>query len=599
MTARPDPFRNHVAAQVLPPWSRCPNDCSQRPREEAAAMNDFDTMVRALRRWTVVLAFMTTQAAVRTPRIVRARARKAWWPAVVGLAAVGLFVLYWRQSQSVAPSSDGASIVLQAQAVLHGNVLLHNWRVADVTFYTTELPQYALIESVLGLGAWVVHVGAAMTYTLLVLLAAWLAKGHARDRIAWARALLAAGIMVAPQLSATQIVLLSPDHTGTTVPVLVIWLIIDRVTPDRWEAARWVVPLAVFVLLTWTMIGDSIVLITCIAPLVLVVLIRSCPGLIRRGERSASRWYELSLAGAAAAAGGLGWVAPRVISALGGYRQAPVQSHTTVSALQHHAWMTAQAVLELFGANVYDARPAIEIVFAWVHLLGVIVVIGALLLALARLFRFQDLVVSVFAVAIVVNVGVYLFSSLALDILGAREIAAVLPLGAVLAGRVLAEPLLQLAQATRRARRVLLPALVVVLAGYLGTLAYGAAQPPAPLTNRPLASWLVAHGFTDGLAAYWQANSTTLTSGGRVKVSGVTVAPDGELVPREWETDDTAYNPSRRDATFVVADGPAQLAWVQSAARHTFGPPQRIYRYDGYMIMVWDTNLLLRLGHRG
>ena len=94
------------------------------------------------------------------------------------------------------------------------------------------------------------------------------------------------------------------------MPVLVTWLVIDRVTPDRWKAARWVVPLVVFVLLTWTMIADSIVLITCIAPLVLVVLIRSCPGLIRRGERPASRWYELSLAGAAAVAGGLGSAAP-------------------------------------------------------------------------------------------------------------------------------------------------------------------------------------------------------------------------------------------------------------------------------------------------
>ena len=72
--------------------------------------------------------------------------------------AVGLFFLYLRQSGSVGVSSDGASIVLQARAVLHGNLLLHNWRVADVSFYTTELPQYALIEWVLGLGAWVVHV---------------------------------------------------------------------------------------------------------------------------------------------------------------------------------------------------------------------------------------------------------------------------------------------------------------------------------------------------------------------------------------------------------------------------------------------------------
>ena len=95
-----------------------------------------------------------------------------------------------------------------------------------------------------------------MTYTLLVLLAALLAKGRARGPgRAGPRALLAAGIMLAPQLSATQILLLSPDHTGTAVPVLVTWLVIDRVTPDRWKAARWLVPLVVFVLLTWTMVG--------------------------------------------------------------------------------------------------------------------------------------------------------------------------------------------------------------------------------------------------------------------------------------------------------------------------------------------------------
>jgi hypothetical protein len=542
---------------------------------------------------------VTTQAAVRTPGIVRTRARAAWRPAVVVLAAVGLFALYWRQSESVAVSSDGAGNVLQAWAILHGNLLLHGWRVSDVSFYTTELPQYALIESVLGLGAQVVHVGAAMTYTVLVLLAAWLAKGSARGRVGWARALLAAGIMVAPQLSATQIVLLSPDHTGTAVPVLVTWLVIDRVTPDRWKAARWLVPLVVFVLLTWTMIADSIVLVTCIAPLVLVCLIRACPGLIRHGERPAPRWYELSLAAAAAAAGGLGSAAPRIIHALGGYQQAPVESDTTVTALQHQAWVTFQAVLELFGANMYGVRPVIEAVFVWLHLAGAIVVVCALGVALGRLFRFQDLVIPVFAVAIVFNLVTYMFSAHALDILGAREIAAVLPLGAVLAGRVLAEPLLKLAQATRSARRWLLPALAVIAAGYLGTLAYGAAQPPAPLTNQPLASWLVAHGLTDGLAAYWQANSTALASGGRVQVSGVTLAPGGQFVPYEWETDDAGYDPARHDATFMVADGPAQLRWMQSAALRTFGPPQRTFSYDGYTIMVWDANLLRRLGHPG
>jgi hypothetical protein len=50
-----------------------------------------------------------------------------------------------------------------------------------VPFYTTELPEYMLVEMVRGLNADAVHVAAALTYTLLVLLAAILAKGHATE----------------------------------------------------------------------------------------------------------------------------------------------------------------------------------------------------------------------------------------------------------------------------------------------------------------------------------------------------------------------------------------------------------------------------------
>ena len=146
---------------------------------------------------------------------------------LVALAAAVLFFCYWRQSQAVPLSSDGSSNVLQAWAMLHGNLLLHNCWVSDVSFYTTELPQYMLIEALAGLGPWVVHAAAAMTYTLLVLLAALLAKGRVQGGAGWARALLAAGLMLSPQLGATSILLLSPDHTGTAVPLLVIWLLIE------------------------------------------------------------------------------------------------------------------------------------------------------------------------------------------------------------------------------------------------------------------------------------------------------------------------------------------------------------------------------------
>ena len=111
-----------------------------------------------------------TQASAEATEPAAAPAR--WRPehtALVVLAIAVLFVCYLRQSQTVQVSSDGSGNILQAWDMLHGNVLLRHWYTSDVSFYTTELPQYALIEALLapwlGLGAWVVHVGAAMTYT--------------------------------------------------------------------------------------------------------------------------------------------------------------------------------------------------------------------------------------------------------------------------------------------------------------------------------------------------------------------------------------------------------------------------------------------------
>src|SRR5215475_2019248 len=67
---------------------------------------------------------------------------------VVVLAVAVLFVCYWRQSLTQPVSSDGAANALQAWDMLHGNLLLHGWLLSDVSFYTTELPQYMLIEAI-------------------------------------------------------------------------------------------------------------------------------------------------------------------------------------------------------------------------------------------------------------------------------------------------------------------------------------------------------------------------------------------------------------------------------------------------------------------
>jgi hypothetical protein len=529
----------------------------------------------------------------RTP--AAAFARRAGLAGLGVLAVAALYFAYWRQSLAVGLSSDGSGNILQAWDMLHGNLLLTGWWVSDVSFYTTELPQYALIEWLTGLGPWVVHAAAAMTYTLLVLLGALLAKGSARGGRGWARALLTAGLMVSPQLSATSVVLLSPDHTGTAVPLLVIWLLIDRARP------RWYVPVLVCLMFTLTMVGDSIILLTGVAPLVLIGTGRAVTGLIRNGLRHVLAWYELSLALAAAVGGLAGSYGPRVMAAWGGYQQSPVSADTDLSQLQHGSWVTLQGFLELFGANVlnpafYGTTTPAEVAFVWLHLAGALVATIGVVVGVVRIFRPGDLIVPVFAVAILANVGAYMISTHAQDLLGAREMAAVLPLGAVLAGRVLGD---RLAAWTRAARYWLTPVLAVLAAGYLATLGFSAAQPARPGPNEPLAAWLTAHGLTGGLATYWQANSTNVDSHGRIVLSAVVQDVRDRLVPYLWETNEANYDPARRYANFVVADGPSALPGMKLSAELTFGKPAQIYQADGYTIMVWNKNLLTELNGPG
>ena len=172
--------------------------------------------------------------------------------------------------------------------------------------------------------------------------------------------------------------------------------------------------------------------------------------------------------------------------------------------------------------------------------------------------------------------------------------AAVLPLGAVLAGRLRGD---RIAAWTRAARRWFVPVLSVLTVGYLAALGFGAAQAPAPAPagNGPLAGWLAAHGLTHGLASYWRANSTTVGSRGHVVVSAVVPDVSGRLVPYLWESDVASYDPARHYANFVVTDGPGSWAGMPLSVRLTFGQPARTYHVDGFTIQVWNTNVLAKL----
>ncbi len=517
----------------------------------------------------------------------RARPRLIWAGALV-VAAVALFWCYLLQSRTTAVNSDAAGMVLQGWDMMHGNVLLRGWFVADVSFSTFEIPIDGLVAVIHGLGPDVAHITAAIVYTLLVLSAALLARGTARGAEGIIRAVLAGGILVAPGYSpGTHVLLLAPDHTGIGVPILLTLLFVDRAR-ERW----WAVAVTVL-LLVWAQVDDPLALYAAAVPIALVCVVRAALPLARRRRPG---WYDLGLAAAAVVSVGLTKLAVHGIRAAGGYQMHALKLRQSipVSVWGEQVKLTVQNALILFGADFWEQPTELRTAIAVLHLAGFLLALAGLLAGIACLFRSADRITQVLTVGTLLVLVASAFATHVMLLSGAHEIAVVLPFGAVLAGRTVGSWLAR----RRLPRLALAPVLTVVLAGYLAALGWAAAQPKQQAETQQLADWLVAHHLTDGLAKYWGASSTTLASGGQVLV-----APTSDLakLPYTWVAKGSWYDPAVSRATFVIAvpgSGNA-YAFPETGVQRTFGKPAREYRVDQYIIMVWDKNLLLQVRKPG
>jgi hypothetical protein len=568
--------------------------------------------------------------------------RRRW--AVVAaylLSGVVLCAVYARLSQTYTLNSDSANILLMGSDLLHGNLLLHGWYMSDVSFYPTELPQYALLESFLGMRAETAHIAAGMTYALALLCAVMLARSGSSGRQRLIRTLIAAGIMLAPQLGLGVFAMdLSVGHIGTAVPLLLIWLLLDRA--DR-SAPRWSVPVLVAILLAWVQVADQIVYLVGIGPLGIACAARVIQGWFKtsgsRWRRIAAQWYYLSLGAASVAATGLAWVAEKVLSALGGYTVARLPFHLTPWSDLHNNWPALWKVLEVFGAN-YTGLSGVNLALAFLHLVSVALVALALARVARRFFR-VSLVDQILAIAIVLNVLLYLFTN-ASD-LAAHEVAIIVPYGAALVARVLvvardrapveqsARPgdrrarrgrvarlvrVATLAPVRRRVRLVLAARMapvgrgvrrvlaarpvrlagfaagILVLAGYAAGLGYEITAPAVPAANTTLATWLLDHHLTYGLSGYWTSSSVTLNSDNQVQVRALMQFTMHDDL---WMSNQTWYDPQAHYANFIVLDStPGYFSHWEPLAliKEYFGTPARIYHTGPYTILVWNRNLL-------
>jgi hypothetical protein len=495
------------------------------------------------------------------------------------VGGLALFAALLRISLGSPTVADGANPALQAWDMLHGQVLLHGWIIADANYYTLELPLYALGEVTFGLQDLAGHVGSALTYLVVAAGAVALACTSSRGAAAVARSGVVIAILASPLVmrQGVAVLLEEPDHIGTAAFLLGAFLLIDR-APGR----RFTAPL-LSVILCIGQVGDATVRYLAVPAILLV-------GVYRVVAARKLQTSDTAIAVAAAASVPLSMLTRAAMQHFGAY--ATVQPPSRISPVRQwpqHLVVALHAILTLFGvqAPAHATAPS-----ATATVFGLACLIAAAL-GFAKVVRHWPSArwaEQLLCVTIVINLAIYVVSALP-NLHNSREIAAVLPCGAVLAARALVPGRIG---STPRARAVV----AIAAAGALLPLAASAARPPAVPPSVPVAAWLTAHGLKYGIAGYWDASPVTLESGGQVQVRAVT-RKAGAYHAYNWETKPDWYNPSRHDATFVIADPPH--AWptenyTAGELERYFGHPVAIHRVAGHKILIYRANLLDRVG---
>jgi hypothetical protein len=492
------------------------------------------------------------------------------------VAGAGALLLVHERLSATAPiTADSANAVLQGRSMATGNVLLSGWTLSGASFYVTDLPFYAAFAAIRGLSPEVAHDAGAVIYTLLVVTACFLARGGVRGTPALGRMAVTLLLLVAPAPGeAADLLLLGPFHAGTTLVLLLALLVLDHAGERLLGAA------AVGALLAVAVFSDALALYVGVVPIVAVTLLRRMRG---RGQGQ-----DRALLGAALISVPVSLLLVGVASGLGGFATVPLQaSFARVDELPGNAALALEGVLVLFGANFFGqpiASPGTLLLL--VHLTGVafVALTCRWVLRAWREGREPDRVTQVLLVGMAVDVAAYLFSNQAIDLRTSRYLIPFLAFGAVLAGRVGADRLW--AGRLRAAGAAIGVAYVLLTAVSLRT-------PPAPSPEAELGAFLQRHHLQYGVAAYWQASTVTVQSGGRVRVRAV-LATHPLPTAYAWESEGSWYDPSLpgNDARFVVRDTLDPRSVDRAAIETAFGAPAEEYRVGRYEVFVWHRNLL-------
>ena len=495
-----------------------------------------------------------------------------------------LFILYLLISRIVSYNSDDASIILEGQAVMRGNLIMRGWYVPADNFLTIDIPLYAL-GLLLGFSkSSLLQIIPSLLYTLVVIAGGYLASTllQGRQRVWSVLAFLA--IVAFPSFYMVRNILIGPIHVGTILFIL-LGLIAYRFYYLK-ENKRKKLAFAGILLMTVLMIvGDPFALVLFLLPILFTEV-------LQRLAKKRLAWRENPMLLGILLAALLGFSIRQILEFAG--------LHLLLSAgfvLASPANMGGnfidgiKGILLIFHANILSGNSfSLENIAIVINLLVVI----ALVYAMARwsiryLFSTTTAEAQVVSVLIWGSIGV--FTAFTLSTLGGSEgVRYLYPL--LFFGGVICFAITH----AFIHRYVLKFAIILALLANITIFAVNLFQAPnATQADIPLITLLKEHHWTQGLGAYWASTIVTVQSEEQIVVRPV-IRCGNHVYPQYFLSDEKWYNEANlQQANFIVYRYTDKPQAFYEASVQSFGMPDYQYNAGIYTVLAWNTPLITHM----
>jgi hypothetical protein len=510
--------------------------------------------------------------------------------ALVAFLALSAF-LYVVSTHAFLPDSDGATVVLEGNAIIHGDVALHGWSLSYDSFWLLDALYYAVAIAIVGIHGYLLHLIPAVIAALVVVAGALIARDGQRGLVGLVGAAAVVVVLALPTHLFAYIFLRGPLHIDTVLCALIGFI---ALSDHRFDWRRWVVAV---VFLAAGALGDLQILALGTVPLFV--------GGVAAALRVRKAPVALASTTAAVTSVVLALVVREIAKVFGTFHLIKANPRAPYS-------MMFGANLKLAGhyfANLIGVgsttfgNGGAPASLAYAHAVVLVVIVAGVVFALVALIKgvvvgdtrelgaLSRPAMDDFLVLGALG-GLVTFLALTTQPIFAyaRYLAPSLIFGVILMARLATRLAVHFARSSDvipRAIPITAACVAVAIAASLASaVGFELAQTKPFDPYVKVAAFLARHHLHDGLGDYWTSSIVTVDSDDAVVVRPVTAKPDGRLVRYDRESDSSWY--AGHHFQFLVLNPTLDFGNVNVlTATATFGKPIHDWLVRGFEILVW------------